>query len=470
MKTRFTPPYPKPQEKKLGLIKRFRYGADDWLRVLYKKSYNLKLGSAQVPKCKMFTVGDPVLVDELFRNKDNQFCKHEALNELLEPLVGQSVVNTNGKKWQQQRAMMNNAFTFTHLQRSFGIMSDAADDLIDSLMEIDSEFFVDGYMTHVVADIIIRTILSVRLDRDSSESMFASFLDYQKQAQKRFMLSLYRFPKWSYNSRAKQQAQAIRKFFDPFIFERQAKLQALSEEEKASYQPKDFLDAMLLARVPDTGESLNHEELVDQLSMFFVAGHETTSSLLTWAVYLLSQSPDWQQELYQELQALLSVEPLSVKNIKTLKQLQCFFNETLRIYPPIGFFMRRSKCPVHWRGKNISAKDILIISPWLIQRSDNHWKNPHEFDPDRFDLDNQEAQQRCTVHDQSHKQGFLPFGKGKRVCIGAGFATQETLIILAKLIQRFEILPTDHVPMPDSKVSTRSINGVKIKLKEREVL
>lgn len=470
MEERFTPPYPKPQEKKLGLYSRFKYGVNDWLKVVYKKSYNLKLGEAQVPKCKMFTVGDPALVDEILKDKQGTFKKHDALNDLLEPLLGESIFNTNGELWRSQRSMMSDAFTFTHLPRCFDMMCEVADELVDSLQKHEAPLFIDHYMTHVTADIITRTMLSIHLRYEQSEFMFESFLDYQQQAQKRFMLSLYRLPQWSYKRKAKRQAKNIRSFFEPIVAQRFAEFQRLTEAERSSFEPKDFLDAMLLARAPKTGEGFSVNALVDQLAVIYLAGHETSATSLTWAVYLLSQSVDWQGILHKEILDLLSQEPLTVKSVKKLQKLHDFFNEVLRLYPPVSFFMRQSKCPVHWRGKDVAEKDVLVVSPWLIQRSDNHWKNPHEFDPARFDMDDADAQSRCTVHEASHKQGFLPFSKGNRVCIGAGFAMQEAMIILSKVILAFEILPTEHVPEPSSKVTTRPINGVKVSLKPRDEL
>lgn len=467
MKTRFTPPYPKPQDKKLGLYSRFKYGINDWLKVVYKKSYNLKLGEAQVPKCKMFTVGDPVLVDEILKNKQGDFKKHDALNDLLEPLLGKSIFNTNDELWRRQRSMMNEAFTFTHLPRCFNMMCEATDRLVDRLKQEPSSTFIDHHMTHITADIITRTMMSTVLDEKTSKDLFRSFVEYQEKAQKRFMLSLYLLPQWRHKRQLRQQAKRVRSIFSPIIEKRHDEFVKLSDAQKSSYEKRDFLDAMLLAKSPDTQQPFSKEDLVDQIAFVYLAGHETSASSLTWAFYLLSQSPAWQKILYEEISSLLYKEELTVKSVKKLKQLNCFFSEVLRLYPPVSFFMRQSKCPVHWRGKNISSKDVLVISPWLIQRSDNHWKNPHEFDPCRFDMNDAEAQSRCTVHEQSHKQGFLPFSKGNRVCIGAGFAMQEAMIILSKVIMAFEVLPTGHVPEPSSKVTTRPENGVQVQLKPR---
>lgn len=102
----------------------------------------------------------------------------------------------------------------------------------------------------------------------------------------------------------------------------------------------------------------------------------------------------------------------------------------------------------------------MVVAPWLLQRHRKWWQNPDAFDPDRFDREEDK---------EAIKHAYMPFSMGPRVCLGAAFALQEAVLILACLLQRYEILPAPgHVPQPVGRLTIRSENGVRIKLRKRE--
>jgi cytochrome P450 len=137
------------------------------------------------------------------------------------------------------------------------------------------------------------------------------------------------------------------------------------------------------------------------------------------------------------------------------------FRETLRLYPPVGFFVREAArgCPM--RDKQVKAGSTVMIAPWLIQRHRKYWADPDAFDPDRYERD--EAASR-----ESLKKAYLPFSMGPRVCLGAAFAQQEAVLILAQLMRhyRLEAVP-GHVPEPAGRLTIRSDNGVRLRVHRR---
>ena len=452
-KKQFIPPFPQPQVKKISFFKRLSHGVDDWLKVVYEKSYTLKLGEAKLPALTMFTVGEAGFVNEILYNKQRNFEKHSALSTILLPLLGQSIFTTNGEVWQEQRAMMDKAFDHTSISRSFKLMLDATNDLVARLrakQAINQEILIDGEMTHVTADIIFRTILSKPLHEEDATQIHQAFTEYQKLAQRKSLLSFYKIP--TSNKSLAKYAKSIRDIIKPYIEQRYQAYHSLTPTAKLQYQDNDILDSMLQAKHEKTGKSFNIEELLNQICMVFLAGHETSASALTWALYLIASFPHYQEKLRQEIGEQM-VTPTKLRGYTNLKNV---FFETLRLYPPVAFFMRQAKCPMTRRGKKIRTRDLLIISPWLLQRSHNHWHNPHEFMPERFDLHDQQAQASCPVHHKSHSDGFLPFSKGDRICVGANFAKQEALIILARILQEFKIsYLKDQQPEVISRVTTR---------------
>jgi cytochrome P450 len=467
MKKSFTPPYPKPQAKKNKPLKRLIRGWKSWTDVLYEKSYTAKLGVSWFPAAKQFLIGDAKLVDKVLFNKNNQFPKHKILAKLLTPAIGsKSVFITNGELWKEQRKMMSQAFLHTNLKRSFDMMAEASDVMIDKLKKRSgSNIKIDLYMTHVTADIIYRTIFSKSLSSEEAQIVYKNFHDYQTFAQRRFILNLFRLPTFFSGKLAKKHGAQIRNIFTPHITKRYGHYHSLLEKEKNEHKDSDILDSLLRSKSPNDGRQFTVEEIIDQVAIIFLAGHETSAASLSWSLYLIAKSADLQEELYQEIKENPIQEHEDIKHLSKLKNV---FQESLRLYPPVSFFMRQSSCPLKWRDKLIRTKDILVISPWLIQRSKNHWKNPHEFDPARFDTADKEAQLRCPMHENSIKDGYLPFGKGPRICIGAGFAMQEAMIILSNILREFKILYKENdEPEVVSRVTTRSKNGIYLYLEER---
>jgi cytochrome P450 len=145
--------------------------------------------------------------------------------------------------------------------------------------------------------------------------------------------------------------------------------------------------------------------------------------------------------------------------MKQLRLAWNVFRETLRLFPPVGFVARQATKACPMRGKQVQAGATIVVSPWLIQRHRNIWPQPDAFDPDRWD---DEASR------ESQRQGYLPFGMGPRVCLGAAFALQEATLILSSLIARYRLSAVPgHVPQPVGRLTIRSANGVRLRLHRR---
>lgn len=460
MFTKFTPPFPKPNKNKLDHFKRFFAGLGSWIHTLYEKSYTMKLGEVSLPKLKMFLANEKELTHQILLDREKKFPKHYVQHEMLCPLLGESVFSTNGEKWRRQRTMLNPAFAHTNLKHVFDMMKQASSELIDNLSNMVSKkdyIHIDPIMTHVTADIIFRTILSQKLSAEDAHKIHKAFNDYQNYAQKITTLKLYGLPVWFLEKRLDKYAKHIHKVFELITQERYKKFHEMREKEEA-LPNNDILDALMQARCPDSGEYFTFKDIIDQLSIIFLAGHETSASSLTWALYLLSHCPHLQKAAYEEI---TSIEELSFENLKQLRITESIFQESLRLYPPVSFFPREAAEDMKIRNKEIHKGDMISVSPWLLQRNSNYWQNPHEFDVERF-ID------KNSPDKEAIRDCYIPFGKGPRICIGAGFARQEASLILADIIKNFTITchPTHKVEAV-SRMTTRPKNGVYLKLTPR---
>ena len=407
------------------------------------------MGEIKLPKVNFFIVNEPKLIKQIMVDDVKNFPKHHLLEELLEPIIGRSIFAVSGDEWQRQRKMVYPAFTHANLRRTFSFMNDAADDIVDKMVDlyqVNHHIEIDPLMTFVSADIIYRTIFSRKLTETDAITIYNAFHEFQSAIQPCTLLRIYGLPTWYHRRKIDKAVVKIHSVFGGLVKDRYA---AYHEQGIAG---DDILSSLLEATDETTGKHFSIKELIDQISLVFLAGHETTASTLTWALYLLAETPDIQQKCREQI-------PNNNLHYTDLKELTCLKNvidETLRLYPPISFLLRESKCPVKMREKNVPKGAMVTISPWLIHRNGNEWDNPHSFDPDRFD---------DVTTEEAQKNAYLPFGKGARICVGAAFAKQETLIILAKIIQKFN-LSYDNPKKPEaiSRITLRSKEGIRLKM------
>ena len=451
----FTPPFPPPLKSKAGLLKRFVTGWNSWIHTLFAKSYAMKMGAFRVPTETFFVVNELSLVGRVMDDEHKEYPKHRLMNDMLDPLLGQSVFSTNGRLWEDQRQMINPAFAHTNLKRAFPAMDDSASDLLALLdgQDLTKPVDIDPLMTHVTADVIFRTMFGMTLSPAESAKVYEAFNRYQKHVQPAMILQLYGLPSFGRRRKMRQAAADVHVLFAPIIAARLAHLAGGGDK------PADILQALIDARHPETGAPFTPKDLLDQLSIIFLAGHETSASALGWTFYLLSECPEWQDRLLAEIEEVTEGAPITFEHLKRMEGLRNLFREGLRLYPPVSFFLREVTRPQQMRGKAMAPGDVIIVSPWLIQRNPDNWTCPHSFDPDRFaDRDNADAV----------RNAWLPFGRGPRLCIGAGFAQQEAMLIVARVIRAFALAhPPGRRPEVVSRLTLRPRHGIPLLLSRR---
>jgi cytochrome P450 len=456
----FCPAYPKPRSNRASTLLMFFSARRSWLDALYERSYAMQMGEVHLPGLDMYMVNEPALVRRVLGEQAADFPKSALLGEALKPLLGESIFTTNGAQWKRQRAMMDPAFAQARLGVAFPRMREATQALLARLAKLPegTEHDIEVEMTHVTADIIFRTIFSVPMEGADAHRVFAAFAVYQELAPRLMLPSLFglRWLVWPWDLwRSRRAANEIRGLLEKLVRPRY--------DAYVAGQPhvhSDILAAFLDARDPDTAEPFGFEELVNQVAMLFLAGHETSASALTWASYLIAQSPDIQERMHSEAVQQLGDRQPEFTDMKQLELTWKVFRETLRLFPPVGFFAREAtkSCPM--RDKEVPGGATVVVSPWLLHRHRQWWTQPDAFNPDRYDNDESR---------EALKQAYLPFGMGPRVCLGAAFALQEAALILGSLVRHWRLEPVPgHVPVPVGRLTIRSANGVRVVLHRRE--
>ena len=451
------PHYPKPLKNKTSLITRYFENNRSWLDNLFERSYTMKMGHIRVPMVDIYIPNQPELIRRILVTEVKQFPKNPLLHDVLLPLLGSSIFTTNAKVWRKQRELLNPSFDITRIIKVFPLMHDAAKDMMFRLKKLDDGNYnnIDAEMSFVTADTIFRTILSSTLSQEEGKDIIEAFNTFQELSLKVAMKRIYKIPKIFYANVEKKRIKAGKHI-----------RQSLSNIIKPRYEEYllnnmgihgDILSSLLAVKDKESGEPFSFEEILDQISMLFLAGHETTASSMTWSLYLLALYPDEQEEVYKEIGHHCGDDTFTAQNTKKLDFLTKVYKETLRLYPPVSSLIRTSAQNCVMRDKKIKKGSLLIVSPWLMQRNARYWEDPHMFNPHRFD-------DPSTIE----KYTYFPFGLGQRICIGTGFAMQESILLLASILRKYRVeLQPEFTPDIVSRLTTRTMNGMPIKLIKR---
>ncbi|MCD2316048.1 cytochrome P450 [Sphingomonas sp. IC-11] len=446
----FVPPFPDPHPKKSSLFWRFVRGWNSWIHVLFEKSYTMKMGEIRTPGLHMYIANELPLVKRIM-NDWRGFPKHHLLVRTLGPAIGNSVFSANGDDWATQREMINPAFQQAALGRTLPMMRDAADALVERVRrsDLDRPIDVDPLMTHVAADVIFRTLFSSPLSEGDARRIHDAFNRFQRHAQSASMLRFYRMPTLGFFHRSRRAAADIHGVFAHIVQRRLDAYRATGD-----LGPSDILASLMEARHPKTGAPFSFTDLMGQVSTIFLAGHETSASALSWALYCLAEEAESQRIARDEVLFVAGTRPIQAEMIRRMPIIRNVFRETLRLYPPVAFMPREVSCPTQMRDKQLAPGAMVVVSPWLIQRNPEHWRCPHAFHPARFDDPDAKTKSR---------EAWLPFGAGPRICVGAGFATQEAAVVLATLLRTFTIRAVPgEIPEPVSRLTLRPKRGVKL--------
>jgi cytochrome P450 len=168
----------------------------------------------------------------------------------------------------------------------------------------------------------------------------------------------------------------------------------------------------------------------DQLLTMLIAGHDTSTALLSWTLYLLGRHPDIQRRVQAELDTMIGSHPPTTETVIELHFLEQVIEESLRLYPPIHLGSRVAADDLDFQGHTIPSGTRVMYSIYLTHRMKQYWHEPARFDPDRFSADRSRQRTPYT---------YLPFGGGPRNCIGAAFGRIEAKLVLARILQQFDL-------------------------------
>jgi len=197
----------------------------------------------------------------------------------------------------------------------------------------------------------------------------------------------------------------------------------------ASRRAAPLGDDDLLSQLIRAG--MNDALIRDQVLTLFIAGHDTSTALLAWSLYLIGRSPEVAARLHAEAASLPPDRAPTPEEVEALTYFGQVVNETLRLYPPIHVGNRLAAGGLQVGGVEIPDGERVMVSIYTTHHDETHWPEPERFDPERFAPGRKQA-----------PYTYLPFGGGPRNCLGANFAQVESKVVLARLFQRFKLTLT----------------------------
>ena len=445
------PPKPPARPDRVSLLRYLRLFRDDILSAQPEKLYRAKMAEFRTPFFRSYLINQPDLVELVLKQRPMDFPKSGRVGEGLRPLLGNSVFLTNGKTWARQRRIIDPAFEGGRLRDTFPAMVAAGQAAAARLSEGVVE--IEEHTSHAAADVIFRTLFSIPIEHAVAAQVFSQFRAYQRSQPILNLAAFVPLPRWMprfHRRSTRATARAIRRLITELTAARQAEIEA-------GEAPDDLATKIMSTADPQTGERFGTEEMVDQVAIFFLAGHETSASAMAWALYLLALYPEAQNRALAEAAALSETPEFS--ELSKLKFTRDVFREALRLYPPVPMMVRENARPEHFRDRDIAPGSQIVLSPWHLHRHSRLWERPDDFDPGRYGTENGKS---CL------REAFIPFSSGPRVCTGAGFAMVEGPLLLAMLLRRwrFETVP-GREPLPVAHLTVRAKDGIWLRLTPR---
>ena len=447
------PPKPASRPKKVSLWRYAKLFRSDILSAQPAKLYRAWMAEFRTPFFRSYLVNDPNVIKTVLNDRPDDFPKSGRIGAGLRPLLGNSVFLTNGDTWKRQRRIIDPAFEGGRLRDTYPAMWAAGQASVTRMTEHATGIPVDieSETSHAAADVIFRTLFSLPIEDKVATKVFNEFRLYQRSQPILNLAAFVKLPNWVprfYRSETRRTAKSIRALITGLTKTRLAEI-------RSGVAPNDLATKIMTTKDTQTGEGFDVDEMVDQVAIFFLAGHETSAAALAWALYLLASHPEWQDSVATEA-AQLTDDFASVSKLRVTRDV---FREALRLYPPVPMMVRETSCPEAFRDRSIKRGAQIVLSPWHLHRHERMWDNPDGFDPARWHTENG---QTCA------RKAYMPFSSGPRVCTGAGFAMIEGVMLLGQLVRafRFEIVD-ELVPVPVAHLTVRSKNGIWLRFAPR---
>jgi cytochrome P450 len=393
----------------------------------------------------LFLISDPRVVRDILVTDQRFFMKGRGLDR-AKRLLGEGLLTSEGAAHVRQRRLMQPAFHRDRIASYATVMTDYAGRIRDSWTD-GHEIDASQEMARLTLGIVGKTLFDADVEAQAKNvgRALAAVMESFWMIMLPFPDLLERLP-----IPALRRSREARETLDAIIY------RMIAERRKSPSDRGDLLSMLLMAQDEEAGgRGMTDVQVRDEAMTIFLAGHETTANALAWTWYLLSQTPEVEARLHEEIDRVLGGRIPTIADIPALPYVEKVVTESMRLYPPAWIIGRRALEEYPVRGDYvIPARGIIVMSSYLMQRDPRNFPDPEKFLPDRW-----------TPEFKAQLQPFAyyPFGGGARRCIGESFAWMELVLVLSTLAQRWKLrLVPGHPVVPQPVVTLRIKNGLRM--------
>ncbi|WP_327091221.1 cytochrome P450 [Nonomuraea sp. NBC_01738] len=393
----------------------------------------------------------PEHIERIFVTHQQVYGK-SAQYRLLAVVTGDGLLTSEGEHWSAQRRLIQPMFAKRHLHRFAGNMTEAIADFVKEWEQLDDAAPVDAAvaMNRLTLDVVGRALFGAGLAGKAARLGKVLTTGLRVGVRATRLQLLFDTPPWLLT--AAQKVVRRSPAWVPGVRTLHEVLDTTDrvvEEIIAAHRGgTDDLLGLLLAA------PMERRQVRDEVMTFLLAGHETTANGLAWFWYLLALHPEAREQVEAEVAEVLGGRTPTADDADRLVWTAAAFQEALRLYPPAWSIVRRTVEPDRLGDLDVPAGTNVVIPVHLAHRDPTAWPDPERFDPDRF-----------LPGNAVHRFSYLPFGAGRRICVGAGFAVMEATLIIAMLVQRFRLeLEEGAEVSAEATVTLRPRHGIPMRL------
>jgi cytochrome P450 len=436
------PVRPVHREGPAGLLRSYRTSQRNVLELIPAEAFRDWSVSGASPG-RFHMIMAPEAIRRVLQTRVEDYPKADIARSILRPVIGDSMLIAEGAEWRRQRRAAAPAFQPRHLDALGPLMTEAAERAsarvagaegraADLLFEMTAATF------EVISDVTFSGEPGV-----GREPVENALLAYGEAAARMSLLDVLGAPAWVPRPARMREDPSLR------ALKRHADARVAARRARPRSGAPDLLD-LLLAAEGGGAEQLAGDDVRDNLLAFIVAGHETTALTLAWSLYLLGFDEAAQERARHEARDVLGGRAAGAEDVPNLPFVRAVIDEALRLYPPAAFLSRAAREVDELAGCLVLPGDTVSVPIYAVHRHQRLWERPDAFDPARF-----------LGGPPVERYAYLPFGDGPRVCIGARFALQEAVIILATLLARFRFRAVrGKAPVPTLVITLRPEGGV----------
>ncbi|GAA2585386.1 cytochrome P450 [Actinomadura fulvescens] len=404
----------------------------------------------------------PEHVEHIFVSNQGKYAKSFQYR-LLAIGLGEGLLTSGGERWARQRRLIQPMFAKRHLDVFAGPMTAAATDALAGWKNVPDGGRLDvaAAMNKMTLDVVGRALFGADLT-EAAVRIGPALTVVLRGAIQAARLVVLAPGVLSYGTPLMERMPGrwFKRLRDS-LGELDAVVAELIDVRHGAAEPgDDLLGLLLTARDPETGRGMSRCQIRDELMTFLLAGHETTANALNWTWYLLSLHVEARRRLLAEVTEVPDGRIPTAGDVERLVWTNAVVSEAMRLYPPAWILQRQATEDDEIDGHHVPAGSLVTVPPYLVHRHPDVWPNPEGFDPERF---------MPGADEGRHRLAYIPFGAGRRICVGAGFARLEAVLLTAMIAQRctFDLLPGARI-RPEATVTLRPRDGLPMTLHWRE--